>query len=100
MVELKGATTMPSRIRIRTGIIAFAVFAGLAGPAAAEPSGGISRVTLYPGSAAIERAASVAVGSGTLEMTGLPANFDLRTLRVEAGPGIRVGEVSVQDVGR
>jgi uncharacterized protein (TIGR02231 family) len=91
---------MPSRIRIRTGIIAFAVIATFAGEAAAEPSGRISRVTLYPGSAAIERTAGVAPGSGTLEMTGLPANFDLRTLRVEAGPGIRVGEVSVQDVGR
>ena len=91
---------MPRRIRIRTGIIAFAVFAAFAGPAAAEPSGRISRVTLYPGSASIERAANVASGSGTLEMAGLPASFDLRTLRVEAGPGIRVGEVSVQDVGR
>jgi uncharacterized protein (TIGR02231 family) len=91
---------MAHRIRIRTRIVAFAVFAAFAGPAAADQSGRISRVTLYPGSAAIERAASVAPGSGTLEMTGLPANFDLRTLRVEAGPGIRVGEVSVQDVGR
>ena len=86
--------------RIRTGIIAFAVFATFAGPLAAHESGRISRVTLYPGSAAIERTRSVAAGSGTLEMTGLPANFDLRTLRVDAGPGIRVGEVSVQDVGR
>jgi uncharacterized protein (TIGR02231 family) len=86
--------------RIRTGIIAFAVFAAFARPLAAQESGRISRVTLYPGSAAIERTGSVAAGSGTLEMTGLPANFDLRTLRVEAGPGIRVGEVSVQDVGR
>src|SRR6185436_14604247 len=86
--------------RIRTGIIAFAVVAAFSVPAAAQQSGRISRVTLYPGSAAIERAATVAAGSGTLEMTGLPANFDLRTLRVEAGPGIRVGEVSVQDIGR
>ena len=91
---------MPSHIRIRNRIIAFAVIATFAGPAAAEQSGRISRVTLYPGSAAIERTAGVAPGSGTLEMSGLPANFDLRTLRVEAGPGIRVGEVSVQDVGR
>jgi uncharacterized protein (TIGR02231 family) len=91
---------MAHRIRIRTGIIVFAVCAAFAAPVAAQQSGRISRVTLYPGSAAIERAASVAAGSGVLEMTGLPANFDLRTLRVEAGPGIRVGEVSVQDVGR
>jgi len=83
--------------RICTAIVAFAVFAG---PVAAEESGKISRVTLYPGSAAVERTGNVGAGSGTLEMTGLPANFDLRTLRVEADPGIRVGEVAVQDVGR
>ena len=88
---------MPGRIRAAAFCI---VIAGFAGPALSQQSSRITRVTLYPGSAAIERAASVAAGGGTLEMTGLPANFDLRTLRVEAGPGIRVGEVSVQDVGR
>jgi uncharacterized protein (TIGR02231 family) len=91
---------MPRPVRNR--ILVFAVFTALAASAGAQESGPgrISRVTLYPGSAAIERAASVSAGGGAIEMTGLPANFDLRTLRVEAGPGIRVGEVSVQDVGR
>src|SRR5580765_8196876 len=88
---------MPRRIRT---VLVSIVIAGFAGPALSQQSSRITRVTLYPGSAAIERTGSVAAGSGTLEMTGLPANFDLRTLRVEAGPGIRVGEVSVQDVGR
>jgi len=85
--------------RIRTGIIAFAVFAAFAGSAAAQESR-ISRVTLYPGSATVERSARVAVGTSTLKMSGLPANFDVRTLRVEADPGIHVGEVAVQDLGR
>src|SRR4051812_12486699 len=93
----QGRSTMPGRIRAAVFCI---VIAGFAGPALSQQSSRVTRVTLYPGSAAIERAASVAAGSGTLEMTGLPANFDLRTLRVEAGPGVRVGEVSVQDVGR
>jgi uncharacterized protein (TIGR02231 family) len=88
---------MPGRIRAAVFCI---VIAGFAGPALSQQSSRISRVTLYPGSAAIERTANVAAGAGTLEMTGLPANFDLRTLRVDAGTGIRVGEVSVQDVGR
>jgi uncharacterized protein (TIGR02231 family) len=88
---------MPRRIRT---VLVSIVIAGFAGPALSQQSSRITRVTLYPGSAAIERTGSVAAGSGTLEMTGLPANFDLRTLRVEAGPGIRVGEVSVQDLGR
>lgn len=88
---------MPGRIHSAVVCI---VIAGFADPALSQQSSRITRVTLYPGSAAIERAASVAAGNGALEMTGLPANFDLRTLRVEAGLGIRVGEVSVQDVGR
>src|SRR3954469_3224200 len=60
----------------------------------------ISRVTLYPGSATIERAAKVVSGVGKVEMAGLPANFDPRTLRVETDAGIHVGEVAVQDVSR
>src|SRR6185369_2036709 len=86
--------------RIGSAVIVLAVAACFSGSAFSQQSSRIARVTLYPGSAAIERTGSVAAGSGTLEMTGLPANFDLRTLRVEAGPGIRVGEVSVHDVGR
>jgi hypothetical protein len=86
--------------RIRNGIILFSVIAGFAGTVAAQEAGRIIRVVLYPGSATVERSARVAPGGSTVEMTGLPANFDLRTLRVEADPGIRVGEVSVQDVGR
>src|SRR3954467_4744355 len=60
----------------------------------------ISRVTFYPGSATIERAAKVQPGIGKVQMSGLPANFDPKTLRVETDAGIHVGEVSVQDVSR
>ena len=89
---------MPAR-HDRRRIIAFAVFLGLSVSALAQ-EGRITRVVLYPGSATVERSARVAAGAGTLQMTGLPANFDLRTLRVEAGDAIRVGEVSVQDASR
>jgi len=60
----------------------------------------ISKVTLYPGSATIERTAKVQPGTGKVEITGLPATFDPRTLRVETDAGIHVGEVAVQDVSR
>ena len=60
----------------------------------------VTGVVLYPGSATVERSGRVGAGSGRLEMTGLPAGFDVQTLRVEADPGIRIGEVAVQDVGR
>jgi uncharacterized protein (TIGR02231 family) len=60
----------------------------------------ITRVTLYPGSATIERTAQVNAGSGKVELTGLPATFDPRTLRVETDAGIQIGEVAVKDVSR
>lgn len=66
----------------------------------AQEGGRITRVVLYPGSATIERSAPVAAGQMRLNLTGLPANFDPRTLRVEAGPGIRIGEIAVRDVAR
>ena len=60
----------------------------------------ISRVTLYAGSATVERSVAVSTEASRVELTGLPANFDMRTLLVEADPGIRIGEVSVRDVSR
>jgi uncharacterized protein (TIGR02231 family) len=68
--------------------------------AAAQDPGRITAVALYPGSATIERSARVAAGAGKVQMTGLPSNFDVRTLRVEAEPGISIGEISVRDVSR
>jgi uncharacterized protein (TIGR02231 family) len=60
----------------------------------------VTRVTLYPGSATVERAAHVNAGNGRVELTGLPANFDPRTLRVDTDAGIQVGEVTVKDASR
>ena len=60
----------------------------------------ITAVTLYPGSATVERTARVTPGMTRLEISGLPANFDPQTLRVDADPGVRVGEVSAQDTAR
>src|SRR5712691_7299512 len=60
----------------------------------------ITSVTLYPGSATVERTARVTPGMTRLEISGLPANFDPQTVRVEAGPGVYIGEVSTQDRSR
>ena len=51
---------MPGRIR---SIAALVLVAGFAGPALSQEAGRITRVVLYPGSAAIERSARVAAGS-------------------------------------
>lgn len=71
-----------------------------AGCAYAEDASEITAVTLYPGSATIERTARVAPGMTRLEISGLPANFDPQTVRVDADPGVAIGEVSTQDVAR
>ncbi len=60
----------------------------------------ITAVVLYPGSATVERVARITPGMTRLEITGLPANFDLQTLRAQAGPGIQIGQIVTQDVGR
>ncbi|WP_426167060.1 DUF4139 domain-containing protein [Pseudoduganella sp. R-34] len=60
----------------------------------------ITRVTLYSGTATVERQAQVAPGMKELEITGLPANFDAHTLRIQASPGVQVGQIVTRDVGQ
>ena len=85
-------------MKIRTCCAVIAVL--FVTPVFAQDNGRITKVMLYPGSATVERAASVAAGQARVELTGLPANFDARTLRVEADPGIRIGEIAVRDLAR
>jgi uncharacterized protein (TIGR02231 family) len=70
------------------------------GTAIAQETSRITSVTLYPGSATVERTAKVTPGMTRLEISGLPANFDPQTVRVESDAGVRVGEVSTQDQSR
>src|SRR5712692_3119941 len=70
------------------------------GAAIAQETSRITAVTLYPGSATVDGAARNKPGMTRLEISGLPANFDPQTVRVESDPGIRIGEVSTQDQSR
>jgi len=70
------------------------------GAAMAQDASRITSVILYPGSATVERSARVVPGMTRLEISGLPANFDPQTVRVEAGTGVSIGEVSTQDESR
>src|SRR5713226_5720280 len=70
------------------------------GTAMAQDASRITAVTLYPGSATVERTVRVVPGMTRLEISGLPANFDPQTVQVESDPGIRIGEVSTQDQSR
>src|SRR5262249_29354843 len=68
--------------------------------ARAEDASRITAVTLYPGSATVERTARVEPGMTLLQITGLPANFDPQSVRVEADAGVAIGEVATQDISR
>ncbi len=68
-----------------------------AGVAYGENASKITAVTLYPGSATVERTARITPGMTLLAISGLPANFDPQSVRVDADEGVRVGEVSTQD---
>ncbi len=60
----------------------------------------IQSVTLYPGSATVERAVQVTPGMNHVEITGLLANFDTSTVRLQADPGIQIGQVVTRDQGQ
>lgn len=66
----------------------------------AEVATPIAAVVLYPGSAMVVRTAQVAPGMTQVVFSGLPAHFDARTLRAEAGPHVRVGQIVTQDAAR
>lgn len=57
----------------------------------------VTAVTLYPGSATVVRTAQVAAGATEVVIDGLPANFNLDSVRVQAAPGIRVADVVARD---
>jgi uncharacterized protein (TIGR02231 family) len=48
----------------------------------------------------VERVAQVAAGTTQVEITGLPANFDKDTVRLQADAGIQVGQVVTRDQAR
>ncbi|WP_164557925.1 mucoidy inhibitor MuiA family protein [Massilia atriviolacea] len=57
----------------------------------------VTAVTLYPGSATVVRTAQVAAGATEVVIDGLPANFNIESVRVQAAPGIRVADVVSRD---
>lgn len=60
----------------------------------------IQSVTLYPGSATVERVVQVTPGMTQVEITGLLANFNKDTVRLQADPGIQIGQVVTRDQGQ
>jgi uncharacterized protein (TIGR02231 family) len=76
--------------------VAPVIFAAVASSASATEAP-IQSVTLYPGSATVERVVQVAPGATQVEITGLLANFDKDTVRLQGDPGIQIGQVVTRD---
>ena len=68
--------------------------AGAQAPVVARSS--IAQVTLYPGSATVERVARVSAGARQIVFTCLPAGLDLQSLSVVADAPVRVGELAAR----
>ncbi len=60
----------------------------------------ITQVTLFPDSALIERVATIRAGATQLDIPGLPANFDVGALQIEADSGIEIGDTTIRETTR
>lgn len=91
--------------RARTAAVNAAVSAAVVGAAvcgtaaawaqAVPTESRIAQVTLYPGSATVERVAKVAAGTQKITFTCLPAALDVQSLAVAADATVRLGELAV-----
>jgi uncharacterized protein (TIGR02231 family) len=60
----------------------------------------ITQVTLYPGSATVERALQLPAGARQAVLGCLPAGLDTQALQISAPPGVAVGEIAVRQLPR
>lgn len=60
----------------------------------------IARVTVYSGSATVERIAKVPAGARSITLDCLPASLDAQSLQINADAGVRVGEFNVRTQDR
>ena len=85
---------------LTAAVVAAVVGAAVCGTAAAwaqavPTESRIAQVTLYPGSATVERVAKVAAGTQKITFTCLPAALDVQSLSVAADATVRLGELAV-----
>ena len=60
----------------------------------------ITQVTLYPGSATVERTLQLPAGARQAVLACLPAGLDAQALQLSAPPGVAVGEIAVRQLPR
>lgn len=80
-----------------TAALCASLLLGWAGSALAQDASGsrIARVTVYSGTATVERVAKVATGARSFTFTCLPASLDAQSLQIHADAAVRVGEFNV-----
>ena len=83
------------RLHRTLGLLSTALLSSAASPALAQDTSRIARVTVYPGSATVERVAKVPAGARSLTLACLPASLDVQSLQINADPAVRVGEFNV-----
>ncbi|MDH4416897.1 MAG: DUF4139 domain-containing protein [Acidovorax sp.] len=76
-------------------LVSIALLCNAASPSNAQDTSRIARVTVYPGSATVERVAKVPAGARSLTLGCLPASLDAQSLQINADPAVRVGEFNV-----
>lgn len=89
------ATPAPSAAPPCPALACLALLFLAAWPAHAQDTSRIARVTVYPGSATVERMARVPAGARSLTLACLPASLDAQSLQINADPAVRVGEFNV-----
>lgn len=85
----------PSPAVSRPALASLALLLLAASSAHAQDTSRIARVTVYSGSATVERVAKVAAGARSLTLACLPASLDVQSLQINADPAVRVGEFNV-----
>ena len=83
------------RLHRTLGLLSAALLSIPASSAHAQDTSRIARVTVYPGSATVERVAKVPAGARSLTLPCLPASLDVQSLQINADPAVRVGEFNV-----
>jgi uncharacterized protein (TIGR02231 family) len=84
----------------RIALFSLACALALPWAAQAQTAAPITAVTLYPGSATVMRTARMEAGATRLVVPELTTQFAPQSLRIEADPGIHIGQVVTQDVAR
>jgi len=80
---------------LASAILHAGLLLGADGVLAQTATSRITQVTVYPGSATVERVARVAAGTRGVTFACLPATLDAQSLQINADTAVRVGEFNV-----